>query len=88
MSGLRRLFHPRSDEENAQQPGHSPRENGVRFRNRLLQPISLLHEHLWIPHDSRPGTRRSQPAEGSPVPICKSGSSPATATACPSAAIT
>ena len=55
MSGCGDLFHSRSDEENAQQPEHSPRENGVHFRNRLLQPISLLHEHLWIPHDSRPG---------------------------------
>ena len=51
---LRRLFDSRPDEKGAAHPGHSAGENGVHFRHRLLQPVSVLHEHLRHPLDSRP----------------------------------
>jgi len=33
------------------------KENFVSFRHRLFQPLPVLHEHVWLPHDSRPCTR-------------------------------
>ena len=64
---LRRLFHPRPDEEGAGGAGHSPREDGVHLRHRLLQPLPLLHEHLRLPHHPRPGADHRHRPEGLPA---------------------
>src|SRR5262249_46150410 len=45
---LRRLFHPGPDEEGPRHLGDSARENDLHLGHRLLQPLSLLHEHLWL----------------------------------------
>ena len=47
--------------------GHAAGENGVRVGHRLLQPVSLLHEHLRHPLDPRPGPGRGHGAEGHPA---------------------
>ena len=48
----------------------------------------VLHEHLRHPLDSRPGAGGGHGPEGRRGPTCRCGSSPATATGCPSAATT
>ena len=55
MPRLRRLFHSRADEEGDAATGHLPREHRVRQRHRLLQPVSVLHEHLRHAQHPRPG---------------------------------
>ena len=67
---------------------HSARKFRGHFRHRLLQPLSLLHEHLRLPHHSRPRARPWPPASRSRIRNWKSGWPPATATRFPSAAIT
>jgi hypothetical protein len=39
-------------------PSWDPAERFVVFRDRLLQPLPVLHEHLRLPHHSRAGARR------------------------------
>ena len=60
--------------------GMPPREDRVRLRHRLLQPLSVLHEHLRHPPHPRPRAGRGDGPEVRRGPICRSGSSPATAT--------
>ena len=33
------------------------RESRLHLRDRLFEPLSVLHEYLWVSHDSRPRTR-------------------------------
>ena len=66
-----------------------PREKIVFIsRHRLLQPVPVLHEHVRHALDPRPGAGGGDGPEGACGPTCRCGSSPATATACRSAAIT
>ena len=65
MPGLRRLFDSRPDEEGAADAGHSAGKDRVHLGHRLLEPLSLLHEHLRHPLDSRPGAGRGHGAEAS-----------------------
>ena len=67
---------------------HPAREDGVRLRHRLLQPVPVLHEHLRLPHHPRPGADVRHRPEAVAGPTCRSGWSPATATGCRSAATT
>ena len=63
---LRRLLDPGPDPE-----GHAglrlrPREHRVHLRDRLLRPAAVLHEHLRVPHDPRPGADARDRAQGGP----------------------
>ena len=62
--------------------GHPAGETGLHLRDRLLQPLPLLHEHLRHPLDPRPGPGGGHRAEGQRGPTSRCGSSPATATPC------
>ena len=64
------------------------RKHRVRQRHRLLEPLSLLHGELRLPHHPRPRAARSRRGSSSPIPSSTCGSSPATATRCRSAATT
>ena len=46
VPGLRGLRHPRRGADSLARAGHPAREDGVRLRHRLLQPLPVLHEHL------------------------------------------
>ncbi len=66
---LRRLLHPQQHEEGDARPRHPAREDRVRLRHRLLQPLPVLHEHLRHPLDPRPragGGDRPQGVEPRP----------------------
>ena len=58
MPRLRRLRDP--FRRSVRFPGarHQARKFRGRFRHRLLQPLPLLHEHVWLSHDSRTRARR------------------------------
>ena len=84
---LRRLCGPESRAADDARPRHRARKDGVRQRHRLLEPLSLLHGELRLPHHPRPRAR-SRPGSSSPIPSSTCGSSPATATRCRSAATT
>src|SRR5690349_1335513 len=51
---LRRLCHSVRGPSCLSRAGNSPREVRRYFWNRLLEPFSLLHEYVWIPHHSWP----------------------------------
>jgi hypothetical protein len=85
---LRRLRHPGHDAEDHARAGRPAREHRVHLRHRLLQPLPVLHEHLRHPQHPRPRADAGHRAEAITNPELSSGSSPATATACPSAATT
>ena len=53
MPWLRRLFDSRADEESVAGPGRAARKDSVYLGHRLLQPVSLLHEHVRHSFDSR-----------------------------------
>ena len=61
VPGLRRLLDPRPDPEGDAGLRLPAREHRVHLRHRLLQPAAVLHEHVRVPHDPRPGARRSRP---------------------------
>ena len=66
-----------------------PRENIVFVsRHRLLEPLPVLHEHLRVPHDPRPRAGDRDRPQGRAARARRCGWSPATATACRSAATT
>ncbi len=66
-----------------------PRENiRLHLRHRLLEPFSVLHEHLRIPLDSRARAGDRHRTQARPGPTCRCGWSPATATGSASAATT
>ena len=66
-----------------------PKENIVFISgHRLLRPPAVLHEHVRLPHDPRPGARPWRPGSRRPARTSWSGSSPATATRSRSAATT
>ena len=88
MSGLRRLRDSRQRAEGDAGARHSAREDRVRLRHRLLQPLPVLHEHLRLSHHPRPRAGGRHRAQVRAIPICRSGWSPATATASRSAATT
>ena len=52
---LRRLRDPGAGAEVMPELGVAPREHRVRLRHRLLAAVPLLHEHVRVPHDPRPG---------------------------------
>ena len=54
MPRLRRLLDPRPDAEGDARLRHPEGEHRVHLGHRLLQPVSVLHEHLRLPHDPRP----------------------------------
>ena len=69
VPGLRRLFHPRADAEDAAQLGPADGEGRLRQWHRLLQPLPLLHEHLWLPQHPRPRSHhRHRPQADPPRP--------------------
>ena len=47
--------------------GHPAREVRVRLRHRLLEPLSVLHEHLRLPHHPRPGAGGRDRAQARPA---------------------
>src|SRR5712692_7224677 len=55
---LRRLRDPLGGAVRISGAGHQARKLRHRFRDRLLQPLSVLHEYLWFPYDPppRPGS--------------------------------
>ena len=55
VPGLRRLLDPRPDPEGDAGLRRAEGEHRVHLRHRLLQPVPVLHEHLRVPHDPRPG---------------------------------
>ena len=65
MSRLRRLLHPGSDEEDDALTGRSAREDCLRLRHRLQQPLSVLHEHVWHPPTSPLGKHTKSTPFGS-----------------------
>ena len=65
VPGLRRLRDPRRRAEAAcPSSGMPAREDRVRLRHRLLQPLPVLHEHLRLPHHPRARARVRHRAEG------------------------
>ena len=54
MPGLRRLCGAEGGAADDAGPRRRAREDGVRQRHRLLQPLPLLHGDLRLPHDPRP----------------------------------
>ena len=65
-----------------------PREHRLRLRHRLLLALPVLHEHLRDALDPRPRAGDRDRPGRPPARTCRSGSSPATATRCRSAATT
>ena len=53
MPRLRGLLHPERGAERVPAARHSPREVRGGFRDRLLEPLPVLHEHLRLPHHPR-----------------------------------
>src|SRR5437762_5705697 len=53
---LRRLRNSLRGASSFPRTRHQEREFRYRLRHRLFQPFSVLHEHLWLSHDSRPRT--------------------------------
>ena len=80
MPRLRRLCGAKSRAADDARPRRRAREDRVHQRHRLLEPLSLLHGDLRLPHDPRPRAGNSRPASSSPIPSSTCGSSPATAT--------
>ena len=54
VPGLRRLRDPRDGAAHARAARRQAREHRVRLRDRLLEPVPVLHEHVRLPHDPRP----------------------------------
>ena len=54
MPGLRRLCGAEGRAADHAGPRRRAREDGVRLRHRLLEPLSLLHGDLRLPHHPRP----------------------------------
>ena len=54
VPGLRRLCGAESRAADDAGPRRRAREDGVHQRHRLLEPLSLLHGELRLPHDPRP----------------------------------
>ena len=88
MPGLRRLLDPRPDAEGDARLRRAEGEHRVHLRHRLLEPAAVLHEHLRLPHDPRPRADDRDRPQGRAARTSWSGSSPATATRCRSAATT
>jgi 2-oxoglutarate ferredoxin oxidoreductase subunit alpha len=55
---LRGLRDPERGAEDDARPRHPEGGHRVHLRDRLLEPLPVLHEHLRLPHHSRPGPRR------------------------------
>jgi hypothetical protein len=55
VPGLRRLLHPGAGAAHPARARHSERTDRVHQRHRLLQPVPVLHEHLW--HALHPRSR-------------------------------
>ena len=85
---LRRVRHPLGGAERAAAPGRPAGEDRVRLRHRLLVAVYLLPEHLRDPRHPRPRARHRHGGEMRAARTCRSGSSPGTATASPSAPTT
>src|SRR3984893_10668018 len=51
---MRRLRDPGPGAEGDAGAGRGAREHGLHLGHRMLEPLSVLHEHLRIPYDSRP----------------------------------
>ena len=65
MSGLRRLRDSFRRAVGVSGTRNQARKLRRDFRNRLLQPLSVLHEHLRLPHDSRTRARGCDRLESS-----------------------
>src|SRR3990172_4734129 len=66
VRGLRRQRHPRGGAAAVPRRGAAPREDRLHLRNRLLEPLSALHEDLrlpWHPRARAAGRRRRQDGE-------------------------
>src|SRR5437660_1159826 len=61
---LRRLRHSLGDPEDDARPRHSERGHRVHLGDRLLEPLPVLHEHVRLPHDPRPGAGDRHRAPG------------------------
>ena len=85
---LRRLRRAQGRAGLPARPRPAPREHRLRLRHRLLVAVPLLPRHLRHALDPRPRARRSPPASPPRARTSRSGSSPATATRCRSAATT
>ena len=69
MPGLRRLLDPRPDPEGDARLRRAEGEHRVHLGHRLLRPAAVLHEHLRVPHDPRPGAdARDRPQGRAPGP--------------------
>ena len=67
VSGLRRLFGTRQRATRDARTGSSEGELRVRLGYRLLEPLPLLHEYLWVSHHSRPSARFRDGNQGQPA---------------------
>ena len=63
VSGLRRLRDSVRRAVRVSRAGNSARKICGDFRHRLFQPLPVLHEHLRLPHDSRPRAGRCHGTE-------------------------
>ena len=85
---VRRLRDPRRRAGLPARAGPAAREHRLRLRHRLLLAVPVLPRHLRHALDPRPGPGDRHRAGRRAARTCRSGSSPATATPCPSVATT
>ena len=67
MPRLRRLLDPGPDPEGDARLRRTAREHRVHLGHRLLRPAAVLHEHVRLPHDPRPGADARDRAQGRPA---------------------